>query len=448
MLKLRRMLALIAGLTVIVVGGAALAQVGSFAPREETTPVVAADENLAIGIPEDATNDVASGETTETTKSEDPEETDPKSEDPGDDDIKDDEIKDDDGGDDEVVDLGIEILSPAPESHVDVGEIRVKGIVTAAAEVTVNGKPAEVDDEGHWATVVGLEPGKNVLHARAVGADGHVAEDDLVVYWDKEEPPTRLGIEVTSPRSGTETKSESIRIEGFVTAPAKVVVGDWLAEVGDSGKWWVVVPLRPGKNHFVATAHDEHGQKAADEVTIYRITEVRELGIEITNLHNEQKVDDAEIKVWGVVSQPATVTVNGRKATVTDGLEWYVYVPLEPGWNRIVATAVNDHGEAKDVVEIFRVTDKTYEFTANQKFGSCGEAVPYDVFWGTAKPGTVITVVSEYGSADTVTGETGHWELRVEFPEAPFFQEFKVKVKASTGEIAVFTFVRTGEKDV
>ena len=130
---------------------------------------------------------------------------------------------------------------------------------------------------------------------------------------------------------------------------------------------------------------------------------------------------------------------------MSDNLTWYVYVPLEAGWNRIIAKAVNDHGEAKDVVEIFRVTGETVEFTANQKYGSCGEDVPYDVFWGRATPGTVIDVISEFGSGETVADEGGHWEIKVYFPEAPLMEEFQVKVKASTGESKVFSFIHTGE---
>ncbi len=99
-------------------------------------------------------------------------------------------------------------------------------------------------------------------------------------------------------------------------------------------------------------------------------------------------------------------------------------------------------------MEIFRVTEEKVDFTANQVYGSCGEENPYDVFHGTATPGTVIHVLSEFGSGETVADESGHWEIRVYFPEAPFNQEFQVKVKASTGEYKYFGFVRTGEPGV
>jgi hypothetical protein len=447
MQKLRRMLAVVAGLTVIVVGGAALAQVGTFAPEDDTAVVAEANNGPAsfIGIPEDGTND-------DTAEKHDDEKNDgekPDGDEPTDDtvkdDTKDDEAKDDETKDEPVAKLGIEFVSPASGTHVDVGEIRVRGIVNQRAKVTVNGHAVEVGVDGDWSKVVGLEPGKNLLVARAQNEAGHVAEDSLVIYWDKEEPPARLGIEITSPRNGTETERASIKIEGHVSGASRVVVGDWLAEVNDSGKWWVVVPLRAGKNHFVATAKGADGAKATDDISIYRIVDHRELGIEITNLQNEMKVDDGEIKVKGVISTRATVTVNGRKATVNEDLSWYVYIGLEPGWNRIVAKAVNDFGEAKDVVEIFRVTKETVDFTANQVYGSCGEEVPYDVFHGTATPGTVIHVLSEYGSGDTVADGSGHWEIKVYFPEAPFNKEFQVKVKASTGEYKYFGFVRTGE---
>ena len=262
-------------------------------------------------------DDEKSGDGGDDEKSDDTKDDDEKSGDGGDDeksdDTTDDEKSDDGDDDDDEAHFGIEFVDPASGTYVEVGEVRVRGFVNQRSKVTVNHNAAEVGLEGHWSAVVDLEPGKNVLVARAENEAGHVAEDELVIYWDREEPPARLGIEVTSPRSGSETEREAIRIEGFVTAPAKVVVGDWRAEVSDSGKWWVVLPLRAGKNHFVAKATASNGSTASDEVVIYRITDNNELGIEITNLKNEQRVDDAEIKVKGVVSRGATVTVNGKK---------------------------------------------------------------------------------------------------------------------------------------
>lgn len=80
------------------------------------------------------------------------------------------------------------------------------------------------------------------------------------------------------------------------------------------------------------------------------------------------------------------------------------------------------------------------EFTANAVFESCDEAVPYNEYFGTAMPGTVVLISSPYGSAEKVAGENGGWEALVEFPNAPRNSSFVVQVKSiATGQVKEFT---------
>jgi hypothetical protein len=85
----------------------------------------------------------------------------------------------------------------------------------------------------------------------------------------------------------------------------------------------------------------------------------------------------------------------------------------------------------------------TVEFTAFATFGSCGEEIPYDIYYGTANPGAKVRVESEYGSGYVHAGpEEGHWELRVEFPEAPVGETFVVRVSTAQG-VRELEFTRT-----
>ena len=80
------------------------------------------------------------------------------------------------------------------------------------------------------------------------------------------------------------------------------------------------------------------------------------------------------------------------------------------------------------------------EFTANAVYESCDEEVPFNDYFGTAMPGTVVLISSPYGSAETVAGENGGWEKRVEFPSAPRNSSFVVQVKSiATGQVKEFT---------
>jgi hypothetical protein len=80
------------------------------------------------------------------------------------------------------------------------------------------------------------------------------------------------------------------------------------------------------------------------------------------------------------------------------------------------------------------------EFSANATWLERSVLPPYDEYYGTATPGTSISVVSEYGSGDTVVGREGQWYVKVEFPEAPFGLTFEVTVRHQGGKTFTFPF--------
>lgn len=88
--------------------------------------------------------------------------------------------------------------------------------------------------------------------------------------------------------------------------------------------------------------------------------------------------------------------------------------------------------------------NETVTFVAHQTYGSCGEDIPYDVFYGSAEPGAKITASSEFGGNSTTADENGNWEMKVKFPDAPSGKTFNVKIKASTGQSRTFSFTNTG----
>ena len=81
------------------------------------------------------------------------------------------------------------------------------------------------------------------------------------------------------------------------------------------------------------------------------------------------------------------------------------------------------------------------EWTVNQLYGSCDSAPPFDVFYGTATPGERITIESAWGFADGTADEHGNWEIRIEFPDAPVGEAFKVGVSYQ-GVLTKFWFTR------
>ena len=67
--------------------------------------------------------------------------------------------------------------------------------------------------------------------------------------------------------------------------------------------------------------------------------------------------------------------------------------------------------------------------------------MPYDEFSGTAKPGSKVTISSEYGGGTTTADGEGNWWIRVEFPSAPYNKVFSVKAKDEFGTFTYFDFV-------
>lgn len=85
----------------------------------------------------------------------------------------------------------------------------------------------------------------------------------------------------------------------------------------------------------------------------------------------------------------------------------------------------------------------TVAFSATQKYGSCGEAVPYDIFSGTATPGSTVTISSAYGAGSATADADGHWGKKVEFPSAPRNETFAVNISGSGGS-KTLSFTATG----
>jgi len=160
---------------------------------------------------------------------------------------------------------------------------------------------------------------------------------------------------------------------------------------------------------------------------------------------------DSKVVVFGGEVSDGAKVYRGKYTAKQDGGEWWIELVLSPGKNYVAFEAINESGAsttagvtvyydapAKEVKP--KDDTKGVAFTANQTYGECAEVIPYDVFYGTAKPGTTIKAQSEYGGNSVVANDKGKWEMKVTFPNAPSNKTFKVTIKASTGESKKFSF--------
>lgn len=174
--------------------------------------------------------------------------------------------------------------------------------------------------------------------------------------------------------------------------------------------------------------------------------------------------DAGRVVVEGYTEVGARVaSVDGARIDVDHEGRWNHAVSLAIGENRVGFIATDAAGNQAQIgIVIVRdapptttttkarpkettttTKDRAWEFTAHSMYGTCAEDPPYDVYYGTGKPGTEITVSSEFGGGGTIVRENGSWELTVFFPSAPFDKQFIVKVSDHTGAKKHFEFTRT-----
>lgn len=169
--------------------------------------------------------------------------------------------------------------------------------------------------------------------------------------------------------------------------------------------------------------------------------------IEITYPANGEKVTEATLRFEGTTEPGARVVSGPFEATVDASGHWSIVLVLNKGGNLASFSAIDAAGNRAEAS-----VSVTYEapivpeeqpvpFTAYQTWGSCSLEPPYDEFYGTGKAGTVIEVVSEYGSGWTTVSAGGEWYVKVYFEAAPPGVPFAVKAKDSFGNKRVFEFV-------
>jgi hypothetical protein len=183
----------------------------------------------------------------------------------------------------------------------------------------------------------------------------------------------------------------------------------------------------------------------------------------ITSPENGAHVDNKVVTFKGFVEPGSTVTRGPFKANV-DGEHWRIALVLSPGKNIVGFVATDAAGNKSDAAVTLYYDPpgdepgekeegkedggddepEFVEFSAKQKYGSCSENPPYDVFYGTATPGTKIWIESKYGGKSTTANGDGHWEAKVTFSEAPSMKTFEVVIESSRGDRKVFTFTNTG----
>lgn len=180
--------------------------------------------------------------------------------------------------------------------------------------------------------------------------------------------------------------------------------------------------------------------------------------LEILFPENNQHFEKKEVVFEGRTERGARVFAGKYEADVNDEGGWRIVLYLAAGANGVNFRAEDAAGNVSEAsIKVWYDVESTtttkpeeggeehpWEFSANAAFGQCEENPPFDVYFGTGKPGDTIKITSEYGSGTTTVHDNGEWEVKVYFETAPYGQVFGVKVRDSYDHYKMFEFKRLG----
>ncbi len=369
----------------------------------------------------------------------------------------------------------IAVTYPAEGQRFETKTITFEGETEPNAIVTAGPYEADVDAEGNWRITLILSAGKNTVTFKARDAAGNLGSDSVIVYYDapapaqpkEDKPPaSSVGFTANQENSRTEWDPPYAYYNGTAQPGSKITIlsdyGSATHQVGDSGEWrqkvWFeAAPV--GTKTWVVTVKDSLGNKKS-----FEFTGVRPGG--------EAAVDFTAFQAWGAADGDPTQNVyegtaqpGSKVKFLSDKIDggWdYVYADEAGNFRKVVTFHHTPAGESTVNVTVksmatgqqknfsftsYKAGAPAVAFTASQVYETCSEPVPYDVFHGTAQPGSKVKFFADHidgGWTYVLADANGNWEKRVDFPSAPRGQTFQVRVHSvATGEDKYFNFTAT-----
>jgi Glucodextranase, domain B len=434
MLKRKAIIVFGTTFALILASGAALAQVGAF--QADPPPAVVASGDLVDDPgPSTTTTEVPPETTTTTSTTHAPEE--PTTTTTTTTEVRDEEPP------------RLEILSPDSGAVTSRRHILVKGVTEPGAKVTFGDRRIEVGEEGHWRAEVELREGRNELVFVAHDAAGNTSEASIVVVYEKEKDvrfTAKQKFEVSTEEKPYEVFWGTAPPGSGIVARSEYGVED--ARANDDGKWELKLRLNelPANTEIkINVSSTTGGEKTfsfkwVPERDEYEFVAHQAKGMNVEPWDVFYGKGTPGTTVW-VGSEYGEARTEINKDGAWEVKVWFEGAPVGEEFRVVVESSRDDR-----VVFGFTLKEREQEkeFTANQKYGVSDDAEVWDIFWGTATPGATVWIVSDFGSKELMTDETGNWEGKVYFTEAPVGEPFEVVIESSDGGRKVFTFVWLG----
>ncbi len=345
----------------------------------------------------------------------------------------------------------IEVLAPSNGQVFKDKSVVFEGKAEPGAEVYAGDYRADSNDDGVWRIVLFLAPGSQTVQFKAIDSAGNRASDSVTVSLEtvQEKPKS---FEFTVHQKYVESHEPFEKFYGTGTPGmgvlAKSEYGTEDARVGENGEWWLPIEFSglTETATFPITISTTEGFSGTYWFTYVAKTHEFTVNQKYFESHEPfEKFYGTGTPGMGVVARSEFGVADAR---VGENGEWWLPIEFSGLTETATFPITITTTEGFSGTYWFTYVAKVHEFSANQKYGSCSEDPPYDVFWGTGMPGSVVEVGSPYGSGRVEVGEGGWWEMKVFFETAPAGETFEVVVGDSQGNVETFYFTSLahGEK--
>jgi hypothetical protein len=240
--------------------------------------------------------------------------------------------------------------APVPGQLVNSGSVQVAGRATDAngiADVTVNGAPVALDSAGGFTTQVPVGEGAVAIAVRAHDRAGNAADLSAQVVGF-----TLPAVTVDSPADLSFLAATTVDVTGTVADPSAVVAVNGVPAVVTGNRFTArEVPLIEGSNVLTASAILPNGHANTASVNVVRDLTPPHVTIDVPAPGSTLFAPTVTVSglvndiVPGTVNAAeATVTINGRPATVANRSYVVDGIALSPGDNTLTAVATDRSG--------------------------------------------------------------------------------------------------------
>ena len=342
----------------------------------------------------------------------------------------------------------IEVLTPTDGQVFDDKSVVFEGKAEAGSKVYAGEYQADINEDGVWRIVLFLAPGSQTVQFKAIDAAGNRATDSVTVGLETvQEKPKSFTVN----QKYVESNERFEKFYGTGTPGmgvlAKSEYGTEDTRVGENGEWLLGIEFSglTEKKTFPITITTTEGFSGTYWFTY--VAKVQEFSVNQKYYESHEPFE----KFYGTGTPGMGVVARSEfgvaDARVGEHGEWWLPIEFSGLTETKTFPITITTTEGFSGTYWFTYVAKIHEFTANQKFGSCSENPPYDVFWGTGIPGSVVEIGSPYGSARIEVGEGGWWEKKVFFEAAPVGVPFEVVIGDSLGNSKTFSFTRLAHSE-